>query len=662
MPEGYRIFENLDKIDWKNLSHAYGEATDVPELIKDLVSENKADRNNALYGLYGNIYHQGTVYEATSYAIPFLIEILENNLPVSSEILNLLDHIINGYSKNDKYIKAIEEEFGKGFMVFTNFLTFGTYQEKYYAAYILSCFKDKKKEVMDLLMIEFRKTDNDPALKSIFTLCMGKLLEENSEIFEFYEKELLKSDYKLVKLAVILTYIKIHKNNLKEPILINLKALLDNKELFLKLQRYHSSQSMTHENMLYYLKGIKEDQLKIIIKPLVNILKEESDGNNCLDMANALIQMAFKENNEKNPIKSKDELNTLQKEILIGFVESPGVWEYANIYSDLKRAGINFSFKLLKNSNGSKYLSYRRGLADFLGVQYFDPQEKFNEAILFKENKEFKKAFDIFKELISSNSEIPEYYHCAGHMKILQNERKEAVPYLNKALEIYLKFLEKKPNNAELLFWIAAVYSLLRDKSNSFKFLKKAIKINHSYLKKAANEEDFNEYHDDEDFIKLITPKINFKKIERINNKPANKDYTKEEIETINLFSEKLDKAKWQEAKNWNRTFNDFVKSEIEVNPPAFGRYFGENANLEAGLNFDNSWYIQLLIGSKNLKDSVTFRFYYKNDPFKILNLLIEKQENLDLNNYLDDFLLKTKELCREIIYVEDEESLFKIE
>lgn len=70
------MLEGLDSIDWKSLEHAYGEASDVPELIRSLASEDSEVRAQALWNLYGNIFHQGTRYEATAYAVPFIFELL----------------------------------------------------------------------------------------------------------------------------------------------------------------------------------------------------------------------------------------------------------------------------------------------------------------------------------------------------------------------------------------------------------------------------------------------------------------------------------------------------------------------------------------------------------------------------------------------------------
>lgn len=68
--------DGLDDIPWSDLTHAYGSAADVPLLLRKLASED--DGSNPDSALYGNIFHQGSRYEATVYAIPFLAEIALN--------------------------------------------------------------------------------------------------------------------------------------------------------------------------------------------------------------------------------------------------------------------------------------------------------------------------------------------------------------------------------------------------------------------------------------------------------------------------------------------------------------------------------------------------------------------------------------------------------
>ncbi len=62
-----RELADLDLIDWSELEHAYGEAADVPDLLRSL------DGNPEAFGdLLGALCHQGHRYSASAAAVPFL--------------------------------------------------------------------------------------------------------------------------------------------------------------------------------------------------------------------------------------------------------------------------------------------------------------------------------------------------------------------------------------------------------------------------------------------------------------------------------------------------------------------------------------------------------------------------------------------------------------
>jgi hypothetical protein len=91
------MLEHLDSIDWRRLHHAYGVATDVPGIIRDLASSDQDVAEPALYEISSTIYHQGTVYEATAFAVPFLIELVASQDTYNrSKILGLLYYIRRG--------------------------------------------------------------------------------------------------------------------------------------------------------------------------------------------------------------------------------------------------------------------------------------------------------------------------------------------------------------------------------------------------------------------------------------------------------------------------------------------------------------------------------------------------------------------------------------
>lgn len=92
------MLDGLDNIRWCDLRHAYGSAGDVPSLLRSLTSGEDSVRNEAISDLFGNIWTQGTVYEATIYAIPFLIELLEApEIEGKPGIASLLASIADGH-------------------------------------------------------------------------------------------------------------------------------------------------------------------------------------------------------------------------------------------------------------------------------------------------------------------------------------------------------------------------------------------------------------------------------------------------------------------------------------------------------------------------------------------------------------------------------------
>jgi hypothetical protein len=101
-PGATGLLAGLDAIDWPNLGHAYGDASDVPGLLRDLTDADPEVHKRALSALHGNIWHQGTVYEATAFAVPFLLELVEADIAMENdELLMLLEAIANGSSYLD---------------------------------------------------------------------------------------------------------------------------------------------------------------------------------------------------------------------------------------------------------------------------------------------------------------------------------------------------------------------------------------------------------------------------------------------------------------------------------------------------------------------------------------------------------------------------------
>jgi hypothetical protein len=103
------VLESIDNVDWSKISHAYGPATDVPAQLRALAFGDEQERQRALHALHGNIWHQHTIYEATAVAVPFLVELVQNQVPAQEEVLSLIALIATGSS----YMKVHKSLLGK---------------------------------------------------------------------------------------------------------------------------------------------------------------------------------------------------------------------------------------------------------------------------------------------------------------------------------------------------------------------------------------------------------------------------------------------------------------------------------------------------------------------------------------------------------------------
>lgn len=103
--------EELNQVDWNRLQHAYGKGV-VPlaavnvslGIAGDVAGSIAALRDDPSFaigdGLYSNICHQGTVYEATAHAVPFIAAVAAGNVPegIRVPLLALLGEISIGGS------------------------------------------------------------------------------------------------------------------------------------------------------------------------------------------------------------------------------------------------------------------------------------------------------------------------------------------------------------------------------------------------------------------------------------------------------------------------------------------------------------------------------------------------------------------------------------
>lgn len=97
------VWADLDTVPWERLHHAYGPATDVPDQLRALRSPNPEARRQAMNALGGNVYHQGTRWQASAHVVQFLVALVDDaHMTGRASIVGLLAAIGIGDLRDDE--------------------------------------------------------------------------------------------------------------------------------------------------------------------------------------------------------------------------------------------------------------------------------------------------------------------------------------------------------------------------------------------------------------------------------------------------------------------------------------------------------------------------------------------------------------------------------
>jgi hypothetical protein len=96
------VINDLDAVEWAQLLHAYGSAADVPGQLRDLAAADDDGVREMLGEVFAsNLVHQGTRFEATAYAVPFLAELAGTPTQAGRHrIVSFLTYAAVGYRHN----------------------------------------------------------------------------------------------------------------------------------------------------------------------------------------------------------------------------------------------------------------------------------------------------------------------------------------------------------------------------------------------------------------------------------------------------------------------------------------------------------------------------------------------------------------------------------
>ena len=76
---------SLESPEWSKLKHAYGNASDIPNLLRQLDSLPSSEGNKEpWFSIWSSLAHQGDVYSASFAAVPYVIRALKQN-PIKAD-------------------------------------------------------------------------------------------------------------------------------------------------------------------------------------------------------------------------------------------------------------------------------------------------------------------------------------------------------------------------------------------------------------------------------------------------------------------------------------------------------------------------------------------------------------------------------------------------
>lgn len=166
-----RMLEDLAKIEWGKLRHAYGAAADVPAQLLALASHKREVREEAWSALHGNLWHQETVYEATAYAVPLLIQLARRpDIPDRHRIVAYIGLIARGNS-----FPAVRQAVRQGASLYAGLLYDAEPRVRATAGYLLALLQEDAETHLGWIRGRLVAGEPDDLVRATLVLSVGRL-------------------------------------------------------------------------------------------------------------------------------------------------------------------------------------------------------------------------------------------------------------------------------------------------------------------------------------------------------------------------------------------------------------------------------------------------------------------------------------------------------
>jgi len=402
------MLKELDSIEWKPLQHAYGSASDVPEQLKALASQSQSDRDTAWDKLYGNIFHQGTRYEASSYAIPFLIElILDKEVKEKNLIIDYLVSLSLGYE--DEFIPdgvdivKIRSELstdGRCWemskhglacydLVLENLETLLPLIESSDVAvrdstiHLLSWFPEFKEKSLPLLK---RIAENSNATEDRVAAIMAIGILTQSEEVEYFQQFKDNSEPGVVLASAI---VQPYSEETRDSLIDFLKEKNTDEITQLFSDEKHDPLSFVVQRL-----SEAETNLEPIITRLTSLLSKSSFGT-CEVVLNCLLSILKKFEGKELSKEDFEGYSPLTKDALKAVLYCPG-WKIGPVGTIIKEGTINLNYINIISAHNLPGVNWEEFEAMVNNTEYVPPHLRTPKSLTGKIKKKFKQFLSSF--------------------------------------------------------------------------------------------------------------------------------------------------------------------------------------------------------------------------------------------------------------------------
>lgn len=356
------MLDGLDRIPWAELEHAYGPAGDVPGQLRALASEDLKVRSNALWSLYGNVFHQGSRYEATPFVVPFLIELCRApETPERGPILGFWGSLITGFFSvkerplwgDGEAVHGWPEEYGElgedadtlheiykasldGFDLLGELLHNDDPVVRAQAAYVLACLPTKAAESGPRLKGRFHGED-DPAVRAAIVFALGEL-DERATL-----KEALADAADCVRCMAACRLARVEPTDELYDILVR---FVD--EPIEGYKAIPGAGGTSTGDAAWAISQLSRAARQRAIPSLCDRL-EKARGFATMSLVESLLSAAFSEGSE--PVTQLDDL---QRTVLLRMVDTDDLWSIGNNMSTLRTYGLPWDRKACAQLAGVK--------------------------------------------------------------------------------------------------------------------------------------------------------------------------------------------------------------------------------------------------------------------------------------------------------------------